>query len=85
VHRYAIPDVPVGTNGEAELSSGFTLGPGRYRLDWMMSDARQRVCSSDWDLEAKLARGEKALRLTLGPHTVAESNRDASGDVPQAN
>ncbi len=28
VHRYAIPDVPVGTNGEAELSSGFNLGPG---------------------------------------------------------
>jgi hypothetical protein len=51
----------------------------------MMSDARQRVCSSHWDLEAKLARGEGDLPLTLGPNRVADSNREASGDVFQVN
>lgn len=83
VRRYEIPDVPVRTNGDAELSSEIDLGPGQYRLDWMMSDARQRVCSSHWELDAKLARGERDLPLTLGPNTVADSDRNASGDVSQ--
>jgi hypothetical protein len=83
VHRYAIPEVPVGTNREAELSSGINLGPGRYRLDWMMSDARQRVCSSHWELDAKLTGSDRDLPLTLGPNRVADSNWDASGDVAQ--
>jgi hypothetical protein len=51
----------------------------------MMSDARQRVCSSHWELDAKLARSERDLPLTLGPNRVADPNRDASGDIAQAN
>jgi hypothetical protein len=52
VHRYATPDVPVGAKGDVTLAGGFHLGLGRYRLDWMMSDARRRACSSHWNLEA---------------------------------
>jgi hypothetical protein len=85
MRRYAIPEVHAGAKGEVLLSGGFNLGPGRYRLDWMMSDARQRVCSSHWDLEAKPGRGERDLPLTLGPNKVADWKKDASDDVSQVN
>jgi len=77
VHRFAIRDIPLGTNREATLTSGFSLGLGRYRVDWMMKDDRERVCSSHWNLEAKPGRGQRDLPLTLGPNMVAGWEEDA--------
>jgi hypothetical protein len=84
VHRFAIPDVPLGAKGEIILAGGFDLGLGRYRVDWMMRDTRERVCSSHWDLEAKPERGQRDLPLTLAPNMVADWGEDDSGDAPQA-
>ena len=69
--RFAIQDLTKGANGEPTLTSGFSLGLGSYRVDWMMRDARERVCSSHWDLEAKPGRGRGDLPLTLGPNMIA--------------
>jgi hypothetical protein len=80
VHRFAVPAVPLGAKGQVMLAGGFGLGLGRYRLDWMMRDARERVCSSHWDLEAKPPHGQRDLPLTLGPNKVADLENDASGD-----
>jgi hypothetical protein len=77
VHRFSIRDLPLGANGEATLASGFSLGLGSYRVDWMMRDSRERVCSSHWDLEAKAGRGQGDLPLTLGPNMVAGWKEDA--------
>jgi len=77
VRRFAVRDIPLGTNREATLTSGFSLGLGRYRVDWMMKDDRERVCSSHWDLEAKPGRGQRDLPLTLGPNKVAGWEEDA--------
>jgi hypothetical protein len=77
LHRFAIRDLPPGANGETTLTSGFSLGLGRYRVDWMMRDARERVCSFHWDLEAKAGRGQRDLPLTLGPNMVAGWEEDA--------
>jgi hypothetical protein len=35
------------------LRGRFALGPDRYRVAWIVRDARERVCFSHWDLEAK--------------------------------
>jgi len=75
VRRFAIPDVPLEGKGDVMLAGGFDLGLGRYRVDWMMRDARQRVCSSHWDLEAKLGHSDRDLPLTLGPNMVADWER----------
>jgi hypothetical protein len=77
VHRFAIRDLPPGANGETTLTSWFSLGLGSYRVDWMMRDDRERVCSSHWDLEAKPGRGQGDLPLTLGPNMVAGREEDA--------
>lgn len=69
--RFKIPNVPADTRGIAILSGGFDLGVGRYRVDWMVRDASDRVCSLHWDVEAKPGRGEHRMLLTLGPNAVS--------------
>lgn len=32
---------------------GFDLGPGKYRVDWFIRDARERVCSLHWEVNAR--------------------------------
>jgi hypothetical protein len=69
--NYRLPDIPK-TNMELEVGGGFLLGPGAYHVVWKLVDDHGRVCRSAWNAEAKLTRGEKKLRLTIPPGTVAE-------------
>jgi hypothetical protein len=62
VRRFVVPDVLTRNRGEASLSGGFDLGPGRYRVDLLLGDARERVCAAHWYLEPKTSIG---LPLTL--------------------
>ena len=84
VDRFDLPDVPEGTKGEFMLAGGFDVGLGRYRIDWVMRDSRERFCSSHWTMEAKPERGQRDLPLTLGPNMVADWGQDAFGTAPQA-
>jgi hypothetical protein len=81
-HRFAIPAVPLGSKGGVLVSGSFDLGPGRYRVDWIMRDARDRVCSAHWNLDAKAGSGKQDLPLTLGPNQIADLERHASGNGP---
>lgn len=83
LQRFDIPDVPKGAKGEFMLAGGFDVGLGRYRVDWVMRDSRERFCSSHWDIEAKPERGQRDLPLTLGPNMVADWGQNAFG-APQA-
>ena len=76
--RFTIPDVPLDAKGEVTLAGGFDLGPGRYRVDWMIRDANERVCSSVWNLEAKPGRGEGDLPFTLEPNSISGGEEDAA-------
>ena len=79
VQRFAIPGVAMEGRGDVVLAAGFDLGPGRYRVDWIMSDARERVCLSHWDLEAKPARAD--LPLILAPNQIV--SRPDQGTQPE--
>lgn len=70
--RVAIPSFPQEAKGTGVLAGGFDLGLGRYDVDWMIRDGGGRVCSSHWQLEAKLGVHERSLPLTLGNNMVAE-------------
>jgi hypothetical protein len=69
---FVVPDIPPGTNGDALLMDGVELGPGRFHVAWTMRDSRGPICSSRWDWEAKLGRGQHDFPLTLGPNSVGE-------------
>ena len=81
-HRFATPVVPLGSKGEVLVSSGLELGPGRYRVDWIMRDARERVCSTHWNLDARPGGGKQDLPLTLGPNQIVGLERHVSANGP---
>ena len=54
-----VPAIPEDAKGWGTFPGGFALGPGRYRVDWLMRDRQGRYCSSHWQAEARLAAGER--------------------------
>jgi hypothetical protein len=75
-HRFPISGVPLDAKGEVILTGGFDHGPGRYRVDWIMRDARERVCASHWELEAKAGTAKQDVPLTLGPNQIFDVDRN---------
>ena len=42
------------TPGETPtLGGSYTLGPGRYRVDWLMRNSREEVCADHWEIETR--------------------------------
>jgi hypothetical protein len=69
--RLTVPAIPEDAKGWGTFPGGFALGPGRYRVDWLMRDGQGRYCSSHWQADAKLAAGERDLPIGLPPNAVA--------------
>jgi hypothetical protein len=69
--RLNVPAIPEEAKGWGSFPGGFALGPGRYRVDWLMRDSHGRYCSSHWQADAKLAAGERDLPIGLPPNAVA--------------
>lgn len=65
-----IPLVP-RTDVDGEVGGGFFLGEGHYRVNWMLLDDRGRTCQKDWQINAELGRGDRAVKLAMPPNTVA--------------
>ncbi len=56
--QFTIPNALPGNKVYAVLDGGFELGLGRYRVEWLMEDGRERVCS------ALGSRGQGSWRQT---------------------
>jgi hypothetical protein len=69
--RLNVPAIPEDAKGWGLFTGGFALGPGRYRVDWLMRDRQGRYCSSHWQAEARLAAGERDLPIGLPPNLAA--------------
>lgn len=82
VDRFSVPAIEEDAKGEAALPGGYTLGPGRYKVDWLMRDRAERVCSAHWEMEARLDGESKDLPLTMPPHTVAQRTQEPFGEQP---
>jgi len=63
---YIMQTVPVPAleegKGGGKFYGVFTVGEGRYHIDWLMRDQRERACSRSWDLEVKLNSKDSQLR-----------------------
>lgn len=68
--RTRLPDIPKN-KAEMQLAGGYLVGEGRYRVAWQLYDDAGRVCRSAWNVEAKLARSERKVRMAIPAATVA--------------
>lgn len=63
--HYNVPPIDENAGGPAYLSGYFDLGEGKYHVDWLMRDRTERVCSSNWDVEASLPAKDKQMPLDI--------------------
>ncbi len=77
---YRLPEIPLwladrinlkklGNN--FEISGGFVLGEGQYKVDVVLTDHRNRVCHVHWTVKTRRNRHEKNAPLAVAPNTAA--------------
>jgi hypothetical protein len=67
IQRIRVPNIENEAKGDAVLQGGFDVGEGKYKVQWLMRDRAERVCSDSWDVEAELPSKDKSIELTLQP------------------
>ncbi len=65
-----VPAIEQNAGGPAYLQGNFDVGEGKYHVDWLMRDRAERVCSSNWDIEASLPSRDKQMALDIQPNVV---------------
>ena len=65
MQRIRVPDIEDEAKGDALLQGAFDLGEGKYHVDWLVRDRAERVCSSSWDVEAKLPPKDSQMALNI--------------------
>ncbi len=71
VNKILLPKVPK-TNVHFEMGGGFLVGPGRYKVEWLLFDDQSRVCRKTWQVNAQLTRAESAVKLTIPKNAVTD-------------
>jgi hypothetical protein len=60
-----VPAIEENAGGPAYLNGTFDVGEGKYHVSWLMRDRAERVCSSNWDIEASLPARDKQMALDI--------------------
>ncbi len=63
--HFQVPSIDRDEGGPVYLDGAFTVGEGKYHVDWLMRDRAERMCSFHWDSEASLPAKDKQMTLTL--------------------
>jgi hypothetical protein len=77
-----VPQIDEDAKGDANLHGAFDVGEGKYHVSWLMRDRAERVCSTNWDIEAFLPPRDKQMPLNISPGAVAEADTDPFREEP---
>ncbi len=76
VQHFQVPPIQEDAKGDAVLQGMFDIGEGSYHVDWLMRDRMERICSSNWDIEAALSPKDKPMTLFIAPSTIAQTTAE---------
>ena len=79
---FDVPPIEEDAKGSVTLPGRYVLGPGRYRIDWLMRDRVGRVCSAHWETQAASLERYEELAAAATAHTIAANRRDIFVDEP---
>jgi hypothetical protein len=65
-----VPEIEENAGGPAYLEGQFVVGEGKYKVDWLMRDRAERVCSQSWDIEAILPARDRQMSLDIAASAV---------------
>lgn len=81
-HRYGVPAIEAGASGSANLPGKYRLGPGRYKVNWLMRDQAERVCASHWEIAAETVEEFEKLATTPTTSLAAPFSEEIFYDEP---
>jgi hypothetical protein len=77
-----LPSLNENSKGDGLVEGTFVLGEGDYHVDWLMRDQQSRICTSYWDLQAKLNDKEAPLKAWVRPTLVEPGEPLLFGEEP---
>lgn len=76
IQRIRVPEIEEDAKGEASFYGSFDVGEGKYKVDWLMRDRAERVCSNYWDMEAQLSDKENQMALSIGAGAIQQTETE---------
>ena len=80
--RYNVPTIAPDAEGNATLGGSYTLGPGSYRVDWLMRNSREQVCADHWEIETRDVADVADLVGKATAFKVSSRNPDIFAEEP---
>jgi hypothetical protein len=77
-----VPAIEPEAGGPAYLQGQFAVGEGKYKVDWLMRDRSERVCSSSWEIEANLPARDKQMSLDIPGEAVQPAEAEPFKQEP---
>src|SRR6266481_4285838 len=68
--RVLVPAIEEDAKNDAYLQGTFDVGEGKYKVDWLMRDRAERVCSFNWEVEATLPPKDRQIVMEITPNAV---------------
>lgn len=76
IQRIKVPEIEDDAKGDASFFGAFDVGEGKYKVDWLMRDRAERVCSSFWDVDAQLSDKDSQMALTIAAGNIRQSETE---------
>ena len=76
IQRIKVPEIADDAKGDASFFGAFDIGEGKYKVDWLMRDRSERVCSSFWDVNAELSDKDSQMALTISAGNIRQSETE---------
>jgi len=80
--HFNVPAIDADAGGSTLLSGMFDLGEGKYHVDWLMRDRAERICSSNWDLDATLSPKDKQIALDIAADAIQPTDTEPFKQEP---
>ena len=80
--RYVVPPIEADAVGAANLPGKFRLGPGKYKISWLMRDRAETVCAASWEVAAETIEGFEKLAANPGESLVTAFSDEIFADEP---
>ncbi|MBI2688728.1 MAG: acetyltransferase [Acidobacteria bacterium] len=76
IQRIRVPEIEEDAKGEASFYGSFDIGEGKYKVDWLMRDRAERVCSNYWDVDAQLSDKDNQMALSITSGAVRQTETE---------
>ena len=76
IQRIRVPEIDEDAKGEASFFGSFDVGEGKYKVDWLMRDRAERVCSNYWEVDAQLSDKDTQMALAITAASVRQTETE---------